>query len=159
MMQPNLFGDAEDVLGLTLWRPWGLAFIWPRDATMHDPPKRKDVENRPWKPWSTAIGKLVALHHGQKWDDRGADAIEEILGVRVTEKDAPPGQVIALGRLIGSTTTSSSPWFFGPYGWLFENLRPVEPMLMGGKQGLWPVDKLAAQELIRRWRDMRDIWR
>lgn len=58
---------------LTLWRPWPYA-IFHLDADI-----AKRVENRSWLPPERILGERIAIHAGKRWDDFGADYIDEAL--------------------------------------------------------------------------------
>lgn len=55
---------------LTLWRPWPWAIF---RAPLHS---AKRIENRPWKPWPSIIGKRIVLHAGKAFQK---DAVDDIL--------------------------------------------------------------------------------
>lgn len=81
----------------------------------------KDVENRSW---ATKFRGELLIHAGQKTDQEGGDWI-----IKRFPDLLPVGAEILLltGGIIGKVTMtgcvihSSSPWFFGPYGFTFEN--------------------------------------
>ncbi|HEX2677838.1 MAG TPA: hypothetical protein VHM19_14395 [Polyangiales bacterium] len=143
-----------DLLALTLHRPWPFAIL-------HLPPALvKRVENRPWKPWPSVIGKRIAIHAGKKLD-RGAET--EILGF-MDEHDINGGDERLYSEgIVGTAVVKgwmefesgdyggelterqmidafNSPWFFGPFGWVLEDVRALpEPIPCKGAQGLWRV--------------------
>lgn len=126
----------QELRCLTLHRPWGQCFIH----------LGKDVENRPWVPPPRYIGALVALHEGKHFNREGAIWIAHRFGRTFASKDVPDSRIIAVGRLTGHVTTSESPWFVGPYGWTFEDLRAIEPIACTGALGLWrPTDDIEAR--------------
>ena len=95
---------------LSIKQPWA----W---AIFHG----KDIENRVW---STKFRGDLLIHTGQKTDQEGGDWI-----IKNFPDLVPVGAEILLptGCIIGKVTMtscvihSSSPWFFGPYGFTFEN--------------------------------------
>lgn len=127
---------------LTLHRPWPWAFVGPVEC-----PKR--VENRSWPPWPSIIGQDVALHAGQAFDVAavawmrrhdihvptrptdhpcGAVAVARVVGY-IDDRDdlgdliGPPGSGLTLYE------ASVSRWFFGPFGWVFDDVRALpEPV-------------------------------
>lgn len=144
---------------LTLWRPWS-------DAIVSGP---KRVENRPW--WrKTALGQTIAFHAGKVYDTEGADYCAASGFVCPPPARSPQG-IVGTARVVGCVQlvrgglvleAESRPldfdawfgpqraWLFGPYGWLFEDVRALpEPIACKGAQGLWRVSddivaKLAA---------------
>lgn len=50
------------------------------------------------------------------------------------------GYIIGLADLVDIVTKSDSPWFFGPFGLVLANPRPLpRPIRCKGQLGLWPV--------------------
>lgn len=133
------------MLGLTLWRPWDHAFVR----------GNKDVENRPWPPWSRAIGQLVALHAGLKYDTEGAAwMVKQKLHTPPDpmQSTLTAGHIVGVARIAGyykmptsprvvaKLDFSISPWAFGPYVWRMADVAPLsEPVKCRGAQGLWEV--------------------
>ncbi len=143
----------SNLLALTLWRPWPFAILHLPEG------EAKRVENRPWKPWASVIGKRIALHAGKHMDDNVLRTLfplavdvraydEGILGTAVVK-----GWICNEDSLLqskydyGGTLTAAdaeaaydSRWFFGPYGWVLEDVRALpEPIPCKGAQGLWTV--------------------
>jgi hypothetical protein len=144
------------LLGLTLYRPW----TW---AILH---RGKRVENRSWKPpeRQLALGGLIAIHAGQRWDADGAAWIYDNFGARPPRGEG--GLIVGVARLIGwrgphGTNLQSdrraeveaalaSPWFCGPYGWVLGDVAAIEAIPCKGALGLWRVpDNIAALALER----------
>jgi len=128
---------------LSVWQPW----CW---AMFELPPERwKDIENRTWPaPW--VKGKWIAIHAALRLDDGDAWwAIEEAGGQRPPSHDAigdggvhelVRGAIVGVVEVLDFVTTSSSPWFFGPVGWVLgQRFRLPVPVPCRGAQGLWEV--------------------
>jgi hypothetical protein len=126
---------------LTLIRPWSTLI-----ALGHKP-----IENRTWKPSPAQLrdGEDLAIHAGKKWDEEVADFALS-LGVEISPKDDdhPHSAIICVVNYMGTVGASSNPWFFGPWGWVLRDIRPLTPIPCKGAQGLWtpPADVLAAIE-------------
>jgi hypothetical protein len=132
------------IKGLSLWRPWP----W---AILH---AGKRVENRSWKPPVNMIGQYLALHAAQKWDADGYGSITEITrnGVPALHEH-PAGVIVGVARLShaiheddfdtfndpASLPEDQRAWFFGPWGWMLDNVIAIEPVHCKGAQGLWPL--------------------
>jgi len=58
------------------------------------------------------------------------------------------GAVVAVGHLIDVVTDSDDPWFFGRYGWLLDNVRPICPVLCNGQQRLFELPQ-DVEEAVR----------
>lgn len=144
---------------LTLWRPWHFAILHLERA-----PKR--VENRPWKPWPSVIGKRIALHAGRHWDngvgfatddprcqDEGIVGTAVVKGwIHVRENDllVPPG--VARSSTLTAAEAgeyASDRWFFGPYGWVLDDVRALaEPISCAGALGLWRLPHPIESQLV-----------
>lgn len=146
---------------LTLWRPWP----W---AILHG----KNVENRPWKPPASIIGKRIALHAGKTWDDSSLTLIRKVLpSVPGSSADHPLG-IVGVARVVGymhpegdgrrvlntgSEFEFDDRWFFGPYGWLLDQITAIDPVPCRGAQGLWPVPEHVERIVIQRCEAGRDM--
>lgn len=149
---------------LTLWRPWDTAILR----------LGKPVENRDRPPPAKLIGQRFALHSGKKFDMDGAATIfllahkegfsREVIRVALARSEALDSVILGtvkLARVISRDRPqlgapdplASSPYFFGDYGWVCEDVFALpEPVPCKGAQGLWslPPDveaKVLAQEV------------
>jgi len=84
----------------------------------------KPVENRTWK--SSYRGRLY-IHSSQRFDNEGAkwicDQFPSLQGL-VRGSYHPKGFIIGHVNMIDCVQDDQSEWFFGPYGFVFDN--PVE---------------------------------
>jgi hypothetical protein len=124
---------------LTLHQPWAWSIV--------SGPKR--IENRRWKPWPEIIGQYIALHAGKSYDDAGADYIRS-RGIEPPSKGAcVQSAIVGVARVVGylepcdpieTCPSEQEPWFFGPYGWLLEAVRPLPyPIPCKGALALWQL--------------------
>lgn len=114
---------------VTLHRPWGYAVT----------DLGKPVENRNW-PCFLAVGQLIAIHNGQKWDKEALEWIHRLdsrFDLLRPESSYPAQHVIAIARFAGNVTESESPWFSGPIGWQLEDVVKIEPIACPGSQRIW----------------------
>ena len=124
---------------LTLHRPWPWAVFY----------SGKFIENRSWPPPKSLIGQPLAIHAGATYDQEGHDWIETTLGIFVPPEEEHPTGVIGTVKLVDVVTKFDSPWFVGPYGWLFGPPQPFdEPVPCRGAQGLWDWEPPSAQGAI-----------
>jgi len=126
--------NAENKLrALTLIRPWDQAIV--RGS--------KRIENRSWRPWDSIIGKVIAIHAGQKYDPKAAEWMrDELLFDAPDRHDYPAGVIVGLARITGCIETSDDPWFVGPFGWTLDDVAALSaPVPCRGAQGLWHVPK------------------
>ena len=113
---------------ISLWQPWASLVV----------EGYKDVENRPWR--SFYRGPLL-IHASLKWDQEGADWIEENCSLQLALKeDHEQGQILGIVDMVECVKDYNSPWFFGPYGFVFENPKQFKQSITyRGRQGLFNV--------------------
>lgn len=94
----------------------------------------KDVENRKW---FTRQRGLVLLHAGVGVD---AEDREEVL-----EAKLPLGGIVGIMRIVDCVRSMDSEWFFGPYGFVIRDARPLDLIPCKGALGFFdvPPDVLA----------------
>jgi hypothetical protein len=64
-----------------------------------------------------------------------------------------PG-IVAVFRLSGVVTTSSDPWFEGPWGWAIDRLVMLpRPIACTGKLGLWPLSQDLLEQVRTAYRE------
>lgn len=122
---------------LTLYQPWAFAVAC----------LGKRVENRPWKPWPSIVGQVIAIHAAAKVDPaaeaEAAAFIVRRIGLTlrdVTGAGLPRGAIVATARVTGCVDASADPWFVGPYGWTLDEVVALpSPVPCRGAQGLWTV--------------------
>ena len=82
----------------------------------------KPIENRKWK--SSYRGPLL-IHASKTWDEEGTQWICEhfpqLKGFVAVRRHLLQGYLIGSVEMVGCVQEHSSPWFFGPYGFIFEN--------------------------------------
>lgn len=124
-------GDVKPMKALTLWRPWAWALF-----------NGKDLENRTWAPPAHMIGQRIAIHAGKKYDAAGEQFIADQLGRVYLPGQASATGIIGVATIARVVTESSSPWFGGPNGWVFEDQVALPgPISIGGAQGLWTLPR------------------
>lgn len=125
---------------LTLHQPWATVIAH----------HGKRLENRPWKPFASIIGKRIALHAGKVFDPTVAMFCKDRLGITL-RSDVPTGAIVAIATVQGFVTGihgHKSEWYFGPYAWELADVIPIDPVPCKGAQGLWslPLDVRAEVE-------------
>lgn len=135
----------SEIRALSLWRPWPWAFINGPEE------RRKRIENRSLTPPKWMIGQYLALHSAQRWDAEAIPLIEEQLGVDVPPKEEhPAGVIFAVAKLVRviafdldadvqEVPYDQQGWFFGPFGWLLDDVTRIDPVECKGRQGLWTL--------------------
>ena len=78
---------------------------------------------------------------------------EQLAGVWVPFNLATGG-VVGVGVLIDVVTSSTDPWFEGPYGWVIDLVRAIPPVPCMGRQSLFnlphDVEDAVREHLWRR---------
>ena len=100
----------------------------------------KDVENRSWY---TSYRGPVLIHAGKKIDNEFLEIINHLpasahLVPRLSTLDT--GGIIGIAEIVGCVTKSESPWFFGEYGFLIRNARPIPFVPYRGQLGFFEVE-------------------
>ena len=90
----------------------------------------KRVENRSWK---TDYRGLILIHAGQAYDE----SYQRDRTFGVDPALLTYGAVIGTADLVDIVTEHASPFFAGPFGWVLENARPIEPIPLRGQQRLF----------------------
>jgi len=107
---------------LTIRQPWASLIIC----------GEKDVENRTW---TTRYRGLLAIHAGQRFD-RDLQPWQRNIVARID--DLPRGAIIGVVQLMDVVRDSSSRWAEPQsYHWVLSEPRPIEPVPMRGRLGLW----------------------
>lgn len=123
-------------MALSIRQPW----LW---AIMH---AGKDVENRNWH---TGFRGPVCLHASKGMTKGEFDRFVDLAramnrqgswpqGVWVPfQSELPRGAIVATARITDCITSSASPWFAGPYGFVLRDVRPVEHIPAVGALGFF----------------------
>jgi hypothetical protein len=103
----------------------------------------KDVENRTW---STPYRGLLAIHASkvmtyEEYETTAYFALKR--GILVpTRAQLVRGAIIGTVDLTDCVDAQSarSTWFFGPFGFVLANPRPLPPLVVTGRLGLFDID-------------------
>jgi hypothetical protein len=130
---------SAPLLAISIRQPWPWAII----------NAGKDIENRSWP---TKVRGRVLIHASLKTDDDEfaacLDLLDEIQPIglagkygrrasAVHSKDARRGGIVGSVEIVDCVQRSDSPWFFGPYGFVLRDPRPVPFMPCKGKLGFF----------------------
>jgi hypothetical protein len=98
----------------------------------------KDIENRAWY---THFRGVFLIHAGKKYDKSFDHAwARKIIGREVDipgPKSAQLGGIVGMANLSACVTKSTSPWFFGPQGFVINNARPLNFLPCRGALGFF----------------------
>jgi hypothetical protein len=121
---------------LSIRQPWA----W---AILH---RGKSIENRDW---STRFRGPVCIHAAKGMTMAEYNSfIRTIHQVSLTHpfppgemvppmKEFPRGAIVGTADLTDCVRDSASPWFFGPWGFVLENVRPIDPIPCKGALGFF----------------------
>jgi len=130
------------IQALSVRQPWAYAIL-------HG---GKTIENRSWP---TQLRGTIALHAGRSMEPDDVAAFfrfieERGLSGSWLQRNAvdnlPRGAVVGLVDLVDCVKTSTSPWFEGPYAFVLENPREINPIYCRGAQKFFdlPAEVLSA---------------
>lgn len=107
----------------------------------------KDIENRNWK---TNFRGEFLIHasktldtHGYTWITK--NYLQAILDANSLKMDL--GGFVGIGEIIDCVQKYDSPWFFGPWGYVLKNVRPIPYIPYKGKLGFFDVDGWVLEKL------------
>lgn len=103
----------------------------------------KRIENRTWRLPHGMQGQRIALHTAKTIDKAGLRVASELAFSTLREnKLLPLGFVVATARIVKCVAKSPDPWFFGPYGFVLDEVKPLdEPLMCRGALGFWELPK------------------
>lgn len=120
--------------GLSVWQPWAWLIV-------HG---YKPIENRTWQ--LTYKGPLV-IHASKRRGREQEDDYKEVCRLfpdlipRMPPlRDMPIGGIVGIVQMVDCVTEHRSPWFRGPFGFVFVDAEATEFVEFPGKQGLFPVN-------------------
>jgi hypothetical protein len=96
----------------------------------------KPVENRTWK---TDYRGPLLIHASKKFDFGGLEWIYKHFPESLALGDSLlfRGGIIGEVEMVDCVSSYLSPWFFGPYGFLFKNAEELPFIPLRGKLGLF----------------------
>lgn len=127
------------VHAISIRQPWAWAIV----------NAGKDIENRNW---STKFRGPVCIHAAKgmtnrEWDE-AMDFIDKAFPVPLASQfgrrrsasgsdDAKRGGIIGVANLVDCVTSSESPWFFGPFGFVLRDVQPINFLPVKGSLGFF----------------------
>lgn len=111
-------------IALSIRQPWA----W---AILH---AGKRIENRTW---ATSYRGPFCIHAAKGMTGREQaefDGFIKSMGLEPPNYGGlPRGGIVGTARLVSCTSSSASPWFFGPYGFVLDEVQPVDFIPCKGK--------------------------
>jgi hypothetical protein len=112
---------------LSIRQPWAWAIVQ----------GLKPVENRTW---ATKYRGPLLIHAAKTFDYDGFYWINNNIGRSTSLDQFQMGGIIGQVNLVDSVQEFDSKWFFGPYGFVLEDPKPLPFTPMRGRLGLFDVD-------------------
>lgn len=97
----------------------------------------KPVENRSW---ITRHRGPTLIHAGQKFDHEGLDFIKQTFPEIPLPTQWDLGGIVGKANLTDCVTGMDSKWFFGDYGFVFENAEELPFKPCKGQLGFFEVE-------------------
>lgn len=100
----------------------------------------KPVENRDWP---TKLRGWIGIHAGKTFDAEGYDWIQD----HFPEINMPPpdqferGGIIGCARVVDCVEHHDSDWFFGRYGFVLKDARPLQFQACRGQLSFFKVNQ------------------
>jgi hypothetical protein len=110
---------------LSIQQPWA----W---AILH---AGKDIENRNWY---TNIRGRVLIHAGKRLDQEGLDYLR-FAGIK-TPPTFELGGIVGSVEIVDCVRKSDSKWFYGLFGFVLKDPRPLPFMAVRGQLGFFEVN-------------------
>ena len=106
----------------------------------------KDIENRNWK---TKFRGDFLIHASKSFDKEGMLFVQSLkLLKNKTPLDFNYGGIVGITTLIDCADTHNSHWFFGKYGFVLENSRPLHFYPFKGRLNFFNIDSDTAIKII-----------
>ncbi len=96
----------------------------------------KDVENRNWP---TSVRGRVLVHAGKTLDTQGLAWVRGRFPHIALPRDFELGGIVGEAVLVGCVTDHDSPWYFGPYGFVLREAKPLPFRALRGQLGFFEV--------------------
>lgn len=128
------------MLALSIRQPWAWLIV----------SGAKDVENRTW---ATRHRGPFLVHASQRLDKAAFDTLGESARIEMPDvSQLPTGGIVGVADLLDCVTSSTSPWFNGPFGFVIGAAHPLPFVALRGRLGFFdagenPEWRAAAQEL------------
>lgn len=111
----------------------------------------KTIENRSYD-FTDGYRGLAVIHQSKTFEHEAIPAwqrripgIEQIFSME--QEGYPHGAIVGLAELVDVVTESDDKWFFGEYGLVFANARPVYPVAFRGQLGLFSISPSIVEQL------------
>lgn len=97
----------------------------------------KPLENRSW--WTRERGPVL-IHAGKKIDTEGLAWVRETFPQVPLPHTYETGGIVGSANLTNCVAESTSRWFFGKYGFVFDDAKPLPFVPLRGQLGFFDVE-------------------
>ncbi len=98
----------------------------------------KDIENRDW---ATNYRGEFLIHASKTFDSDGYDFIRKTFSISMPKSwQFELGGIIGIANLIECVDSHPSKWFFGKYGFVISDAKPLNFVALRGKQMFFDVE-------------------
>ena len=115
---------------LSIKQPWAWAII-----------HGKDIENRTWP---TRFTGSFFIHAGKKFDHYGYQWLLDHRNLLMTKIPHPDdfqiGGIVGISKIVDCVSSHTSPFFFGPWGFVLEDSREHDFYTCRGQLGFFNID-------------------
>jgi hypothetical protein len=115
----NAAGGARVMKAISIMQPWAWLIV----------NGHKDIENRDWcsnNPGLKYRGQVL-IHTGLRFDeDFSGIGLPEIVRTMPGEDELPRGGIVGVAEIVDCVKDHPSPWFFGRYGFVLRDARPLD---------------------------------
>jgi len=142
---------SDKIPAISIRQPWSWAIVH----------AGKNIENRDWP---TNVRGPIYIHAAKGMSISEYDDFEDFYDLlRRDDKslpECPPRAHLLRGGIVGTATLvdcvkqHSSPWFFGKYGFVLEDVKPVDFIPYKGQLGFFDVDPTELDKLIEKARQV-----
>jgi hypothetical protein len=90
----------------------------------------KDIENRSW---STKHRGAIFIHAGKKIDKEGLEWVKKNRPDIELPTEFRTGGIVGSAEIVDCVSHHDSPWFFGDFGFVVKNQKPVDFLPLKGQ--------------------------
>jgi hypothetical protein len=132
---------SAEMIALSIQQPWAWLIVQ----------GHKDIENRTWP---TSYRGKILIHAGKRYAKYEFEDDAITFGFRFSgfpeTREEMTGGIVGMATLVDCVQESDSQWFYGPYGFVLRDARPLPFVPFRGQLGFFDVpDDLVLRETFR----------
>jgi hypothetical protein len=105
----------------------------------------KDIENRKW---NTKFRGRILIQASKGWDQECFEKYADDYPAMPNKDEILRGGIVGMTEIVDVVTSSNSPWFFGPYGFVLKNSTTLPFRKLKGQLSIFNVP-LEDNEIIK----------